>query len=70
MHFSSLDKPESLPEGSQLVIKFEDVSRMDAPSIVIADKRTPVTNYDSSKDMEYSVSFDRPAQGKLYNIRL
>ena len=51
------------------MIAFEDVSRMDAPSIVIAETRTPISKYDTNGDVKYSVSFERPAQGKaLYHL--
>ena len=66
--FFSLGKPECLPEGSYLVVKFQDVSRQDVAATLIADQRAEIKDYDPSGDIKYTLTFDRPTTGTLKEI--
>ncbi len=63
--FISIGKPECLPEGSYLVVKFQDVSIMDIAATLIAEQRVLIENYDPSGNLKYTLTFDRPTRGNI-----
>ena len=47
--------PDSIPPGSHLTVKFEDVSLMDAPSKIIGKAEVDVSNYKKGDDLTYTI---------------
>ena len=56
-----------LPTPSCLFVKIADVSRMDAPSTVIASKRFDLSEFDTSIGFyEYEITAKKPAKSQLW----
>lgn len=60
--FSSGSAPDALPANSYLIVKFEDVSLMDAPSVRLGDSVVDVTNiYKKGEALMYSIKCPKPS---------
>lgn len=59
--FSGNSAPESIPPNSHLIVKFEDVSLMDAPSVRLGETQVDVTNYKKGEALMYSIKCPMPS---------
>lgn len=59
--FSSNSAPESIPEGSHLIVTFQDTSLMDAPSVKLGETEVDLTNYKKGKALRYSIKCPMPS---------
>lgn len=60
--FSSGSSPDVLPANSYLTVKFQDVSLMDAPSVLIGESVVDVTNiYKKGEPLLYSIKCPKPS---------
>ena len=60
--FSSSSSPDVLPANSYLTVKFQDVSLMDAPSVLIGESVVDVTNiYKKGEPLLYSIKCPKPS---------
>lgn len=53
--------PESIPEGSHLIVSFQDVSLMDAPSVTIGEVEVDLVNYKKERALTYSIKCALPS---------
>ena len=59
--FGGNSAPELIPEGSHLIVKFEDVSLMDAPSVKLGETEVDLTNYTKGEALMYSIKCPMPS---------
>lgn len=52
--------PKRLPRNSRLIVEFEDVSRMDAASILLAKTAVDLSKYRRGKNLFYTIICKRP----------
>lgn len=60
--------PDSLPPNSHLLVKFEDVSMMDAPSVLLGKTMVDLSSYDKEKNLKYEIKSKKPDLGGSYSI--
>lgn len=60
--------PDSLPPNSHLRVKFEDVSMMDAPSVLLGETMVDLSSYDKAKNLKYEIKSKRPGLGGSYSV--
>ena len=58
--FRNHSAPESIPEGSHLIVSFQDVSLMDAPSVTIGEVEVDLVNYKKERALTYSIKCALP----------
>ena len=59
--FRGNSAPELIPEDSHLIVKFEDVSLMDAPSVKLGETEVDLTNYKKGQALTYSIKCPMPS---------
>lgn len=52
--------PKRLPRSSSLTVEFEDVSRMDAPSLLLARTDVDLSRYRRGRPLFYTINCNRP----------
>lgn len=60
--------PQSLPPNSHLKVKFEDVSMMDAASLLVEETWVDLSNYNSEQNLKYSIKCKRPTGHGRYSV--
>lgn len=60
--------PDSLPAKSYLQVKFEDVSLMDAASVVLGDTVVDLASYDKAKNLKYKIECKKPDPSGSYSV--
>lgn len=53
--------PDAIPPNSHLTVNFQDVSRMDAPSVKLGETEVDVTNYRKGEALLYSIKYPMPS---------
>ena len=59
--FHGNSAPECIPKGSHLIVTFQDVSLMDAPSVKLGETEVDVTNYRKGEALMYSIKCPMPS---------
>ena len=54
-------RPLSIPEGSHLLVSFQDVSLMDAPSVKLGETEVDLENYNKDKVLKYCIKCAMPS---------
>ena len=66
--FRPAEKPDSLPEPSRLLVKFEDVGMAGAPAIRLGESRVDLCKYNPKKKLSYKITVPRPSPGDFYAV--
>ncbi len=62
-------QPESLSKPSQLIVKFEDTSYCDAPSVTLGQQIIDIDDkYSKSYVLKYSITVPRPTEGVDFSL--
>ena len=60
--------PETLPENSNLKVKFEDVILQDAPSKVLGSAQVDLSGYKKGQQLEYTIECKKPSEHGMYSV--
>ena len=60
--------PDSFPPNSHLQVKFEDVSMMDAPSVLLGKTVVDLSSYDKTENLKYEVKSKKPDLDGSYSV--
>lgn len=60
--------PKSLPSNSHLKVKFEDVSIMDASSVVLGETWVDLSNYNNAQRLNYTINCKKPSPRGSYSV--
>ena len=60
--------PQSLPPNSHLKVKFEDVSIMDAASLLVEETWVDLSNYNSAQNLKYFIKCEKPTGHGRYSV--
>jgi len=60
--------PQSLPSNSHLKVKFEDVSIMDAASVLLGHTMVDLSSYDKSQNLKYTIKCKKPDTHGSYSV--
>ena len=63
-------QPETLSKPSRLIVKFQDTSLMDAPSVDLGKHviDVDVNNYDKNTPLKFSITVPRPTNGVVFSL--
>ena len=62
--------PESIPDGSLLIVKFQDTNLADAPAITLGEYVQTINNYQSGEELGFFITADRrPPHGMRGSLR-
>lgn len=62
------EAPQSFPSNSHLKVTFQDVSIMDAASIVLGETLVDLSNYSGSQNLEYTIKCKMPSDRGRYSV--
>ena len=62
------DTPLKFPSGSYLLVKLEDVSMMDASSILCGQNEVDLLKYKKGQPLEYRIVCARPRHGVSFSV--
>ena len=60
--------PQTLPQNSLLKVKFEDVSIMDASSVVLGETMVNLSSYDKAQNLKYAIKCKKPDPRGMYSV--
>ena len=61
-------KPDSLPDGSILNVKFQDTSRMDAAAVTLGTVNIVIDGHKKENELTYEINADRPSFVPPYGL--